>query len=120
MRWTCEQCGHTHEAKREVNRARSAGSLKRVVRRLTTDDFMTKTQLKQEGKGYGITVNAAGTGILLQLDEVPTCHKCELHQIRVVLERDEAEELRRVLDRLIGCLPEPSNDPSSATGADRK
>lgn len=66
---------------------------------------MVKTGLKQEGKAYGITLNAAGTGILLQLDEEPTCHKCELHQIRVVLELEEAEILHHQLGRLIGCLP---------------
>lgn len=69
---------------------------------------MVKTILKQEGKGYGITLNAAGTGILLQLDEVPSCHSCELHQIRVTLERDEAENLRHDLDRLILCLETPN------------
>ena len=109
MNWICEQCGHTHEAKRNVNRARSAGSQQRVVRRLNDGDDMLKDSLEQEGKEIGITVNAAGTGILLQLGEVPTCHKCELHQIRVTLNREESLALRHKLDRLIACLPEPPN-----------
>lgn len=67
---------------------------------------MLKDALKQEGKEIGITLNAAGNGILLQLGEVPTCHKCELHQIRVVLERDEATKLKYDLERLIACLPQ--------------
>ena len=70
---------------------------------------MLKDSLEQEGKEIGITVNAAGTGILLQLGEVPTCHKCELHQIRVTLNREESLALRHKLDRLIACLPEPPN-----------
>lgn len=69
-----------------------------------------KDPLEQEGKEIGITLNAAGSGILLQLGEVPTCHKCELHQIRVTLKRDEAMTLKHKLERLIGCLPEPPND----------
>jgi hypothetical protein len=72
-------------------------------------DDMLKDPLEQEGKEIGITLNAAGSGILLQLGEVPTCHKCELHQIRVTLNRDEAVTLRHKLERLIGCLSEPPN-----------
>ncbi len=78
--------------------------------RFEDGDDMLKDSLKQEGKEIGITLNAAGTGILLQLGEVPTCHKCELHQIRVTLERDEAITLKNNLERLIGCLAEPQND----------
>ena len=77
---------------------------------------MLKDPLKDEGKEIGMTLNAAGTGILLQLGEVPTCHRCELHQIRVVLERDEAIALKGKLDRLIGCLPEPPNAPHEPSG----
>ena len=75
-------------------------------------DDMLKDPLEQEGKEIGITLNAAGTGILLQLGEVPTCHKCELHAIRVTLNRDEAATLKHTRDRLIGCLPEPPNEKS--------
>jgi len=78
--------------------------------RLEDGDDMLKDPLKQEGKEIGITLNAAGDGILLQLGEVPTCHKCELHQIRVTLERDEAVKLKYQLERLIGCLREPQNE----------
>ena len=76
-------------------------------------DDMLKDPLEQEGKEIGITLNAAGSGILLQLGEVPTCHKCELHQIRVTLNRDEAVTLRHKLERLIGCLSEPPNSKVS-------
>lgn len=72
-------------------------------------DDMLKDALEQEGKEIGITLNAAGSGILLQLGEEPTCHKCELHQIRVTLTRGEAVALQHKLSRLITCLPEPSN-----------
>ena len=77
--------------------------------KLDDGDDMLKDKLEQEGKEIGITLNAAGTGILLQLGEVPTCHKCELHQIRVTLTRDEAVSLHHKLTRLIACLPEPPN-----------
>ena len=81
--------------------------------KLDDGDDMLKDQLEQEGKEIGITLNAAGTGILLQLGEVPTCHKCELHQIRVTLTRDEAVSLHHKLTRLIACLPEPPNSYST-------
>lgn len=104
MNWTCENCGHRHQTAARRTAARS------VVRRLNDGDDMLKDALQQEGKEIGITVNAAGTGILLQLGEVPTCHKCELHQIRVTLTRDEAVSLYHKLTRLIACLPEPPNE----------
>lgn len=74
--------------------------------RLEDGDDMLKDALEQEGKEIGITLNAAGTGILLQLGETPECHRCELHQIRVTLNRGEAMALKWKLERLIGCLPE--------------
>ena len=78
---------------------------------------MISDPLQHEGKEIGITLNAAGSGILLQLGEVPTCHKCELRQIRVTLNRDEAVTLKHKLERLIGCLLEPPNVRIS--GADK-
>ena len=83
-------------------------------------DDMLKDPLEQEGKEIGITLNAAGSGILLQLGEVPTCHKCELHQIRVTLNRDEAMTLKHKLERLIGCLPEPPNNVLGGLVATKK
>ena len=83
-------------------------------------DDMLKDPLEQEGKEIGITLNAAGSGILLQLGEVPTCHKCELHQIRVTLNRDEAMRLKFQLTRLIGCLPEPPNAEVAHESGEKK
>lgn len=95
---------------------RPGGSAAGVVKywwqkpKMEDGDDMLKDPLEQEGKEIGITLNAAGSGILLQLGEVPPCHKCELHQIRVTLNRTEAMTLKHKLERLIGCLPEPPNE----------
>ena len=59
-----------HDECRRRQMTRTAGSQQRVVRRLNDGDDMLKDALQQEGKEIGITVNAAGTGILLQLGEV--------------------------------------------------
>lgn len=109
MSYVCPTCGHRRHARRETESERSDDSVQRRVRRLSDGDDMLKDPLEQEGKEIGITLNAAGTGILLQLGETPTCHKCELHQIRVTLTRYEADMLRHKLTRLINCLPEPPN-----------
>jgi len=110
MSHVCPTCGRRRNGRRETESERSADSVQRVVRRLKDGDDMLKDPLEQEGKEIGITLNAAGEGILLQLGEEPTCHKCELHQIRVTLTRGEAVALQHKLTRLIACLPEPPSD----------
>jgi len=81
-------------------------------------DDMISDSLEHEDKEIGITLNAAGTGILLQLGEVPTCHRCELHQIRVTLNRAESLALKHKLERLISCLPEPPNASDHPTASE--
>lgn len=53
-----------------------------------------------DGNAYCCTLNAAGTDILLQLDDC-----IDGDQVRVRLNRNEAEDIIHRLKQLIDCLP---------------
>lgn len=68
-------------------------------RPLQDGDDMLKESLK-DGNRYGCTLNAAGIEILLQLDDAT-----DGMQVRVRLDREEADCLAHTIKRLISCLP---------------
>jgi hypothetical protein len=79
--------------------SRKGKELRIWERPLQDGDDMLKESLK-DGNGYGCTLNAAGTGILLQLDDAT-----DGMQVRVRLDREEADYLAHTLNRLVACLP---------------